>query len=89
MSALATILSQLTGRSVEDRTGLTGSFDIQLAFFHELAQPADTAVPAPERLELGPSLFSAIEEQLGLRLDPTRGPVDMLIITNVARPSLN
>lgn len=87
----ATSLSQLAGRAVENKTGLTGTYDIQLDYFHELAPPPSRGPVEPaaddRRADIEPSIFAALQEQLGLRLDPRRGPVDLLIISKVERPS--
>lgn len=93
---LAVMLSRLTGRAVENKTQLAGIYDLQVEFFHELAPPpeetavfATTVLPAPVDgpAEVRPSIFTALQDQLGLRLRPTRGPVDVLVITNVERPA--
>ena len=77
------------GRSVMDRTGLTGNWDIDLTF-----TPDRLAPPGPERPAFdprpaidpdGPSLFAAIEEQLGLKLESIRGPMEVLVIDRVER----
>jgi len=65
-------LAPITGRSVVDQTGLTGVFDAELVW-------SDS--------EAGPSLFTAIQEQLGLKLEAQRGPVDVLVIDHVERPT--
>jgi uncharacterized protein (TIGR03435 family) len=65
-------LAPITGRSVVDKTGLTGVFDAELVW-------SDS--------EAGPSLFTAIQEQLGLKLEAQRGPVDVLVIDHVERPT--
>ena len=74
---LAELLSQLTGRPVTDATGLTGAFEINLRWTPESQEPTADA----------PSLFTALPEQLGLRLDARRGPIRMLVIDSVERPS--
>ena len=96
IAELALMLSRLMGRAVEDKTNLAGAYDLHLEFFHELgAQPEEPAAAGPEPVtrlsgeepaEIRPSIFTALEDQLGLRLQPTRGPVDVLVITNVERP---
>ena len=76
------------GDPVVDRSGLTGSFDVTLHFTPE-------QIPAPDRLPSfvppidpnGPSIFTAVQEELGLKLDPQRGPVDVLVIDRVERPT--
>ena len=74
---LAELLSQLTGRPVTDATGLTGTFEINLRWTPESQEATADA----------PSLFTALPEQLGLRLDARRGPIRMLIIDSVERPT--
>jgi uncharacterized protein (TIGR03435 family) len=79
MGTLAAILSGQAGRSVRDRTGLTGAFKVELEF-------------APDPLAAGgdrPSLFTALEEQLGLKLEPQRGAVEVLVIDRVQPPTEN
>lgn len=71
---LATMLSNPAGRLVFDRTGLTGKFDADLEW-----SPDQTATDKP-------SIFSAVQEQLGLKLESTRGPVDVVVIDHVERP---
>jgi uncharacterized protein (TIGR03435 family) len=86
---LAQTLSILTGpveadaRNVVDRTGLAGSFDLTLLF-----QPIQTA-STPSDLTGPPSIFTALQEQLGLKLESTTGPVDVLVIDHVEEPSPN
>lgn len=65
-----------TGRPVEDRTGLTGRFDFTLSW----APEGSTDTEAP-------SIFTAVQEQLGLRLAPARGPVDVLVVDAAERPT--
>ena len=69
-------LSPPLGRAVIDRTGLSGSFDLELQWAPE--QTADAS---------GPSIFTAIQEQLGLKLESQRAPVEVLVIDSVERPS--
>lgn len=66
-------------RVVIDKTGLTGDFDWTLEWGGE--QGSNDAVP------LGPSIFTAVQEQLGLKLEPARGPVEVLVIDSVDRPT--
>ena len=65
-------------RPVIDRTGLTGIFDIELTFAPFNAPVADS--PAPD-------LFTAVQEQLGLKLEPARAPVDVLVIDSAEKPT--
>ena len=73
VSMLADMLSQSLQRDVLDDTGLTGMYDIKL-------QWSDST---------GPSLFTALEEQLGLKLNSAKGPVKTLVVDHVERPSEN
>ena len=73
-------LSDAAGRIVIDKTGLTGNYDIALKW---------TLTIAIERSNAPPDLFTAIEEQLGLKLVPTKAPVDVVIVDHVERPLQN
>jgi uncharacterized protein (TIGR03435 family) len=88
--------SQL-GRTVVDKTGLKGLYDFKLQWTPDtVAQggPGGLAGPggpeaAPPIDPNGPSIFTAIQEQLGLKLDSTKGPVEVLVIDNVRKPTEN
>ncbi|HEY7190228.1 MAG TPA: TIGR03435 family protein [Vicinamibacterales bacterium] len=80
----ATLLSRTIRRPVVDRTNLTGPYDFDLTFQPESSTPFP--VPAPADL---PSIFTAVQEQLGLKLDPQRVPTDVIVIESVERPSEN
>jgi uncharacterized protein (TIGR03435 family) len=67
-------------RPVLNRTGLTGNFGFQLKF-----APATNVNPDPDR----PHLVTALTEQLGLKLDTTHAPIDVLVIDSVERPTEN
>jgi uncharacterized protein (TIGR03435 family) len=87
---LAMSLSQRVGRIVVDRTGLAGMYDFEVDFTpDQLPQgpPPPGAPPLPPIDPNGPSLFTALQEQLGLKLDSDRGPVEVLIIDSVERPT--
>jgi bla regulator protein BlaR1 len=79
MQGLAYALGVQSGREVIDRTGLGGDFDFTLKWNPEMAEQDPAAV----------SLFTAIQEQLGLKLESTKAPVDVLVIDGVKRPSAN
>ena len=94
LSLLARNLSQRLGRSVIDKTGLTGKYDFELTYTPETGlnsvvgqPPAQGAPPLPE--PNGPSIFAALEEQLGLKLQSTKAPVKVLVIDSVQKPSEN
>ena len=80
-SSFATALSGPAGRMVVDRTGMTGSWDFELTF-----APENRAPDAPPADPNAPSFFTAIQEQLGLKLESTKGPVEVLVIDSVERP---
>jgi uncharacterized protein (TIGR03435 family) len=75
-------------RIVVDRTGLTGMFDIDLRWTPDSPVTFGGQVVPPFDGN-APSLFTAIREQLGLKLESTRAPVDVLVIDRVERPSAN
>jgi uncharacterized protein (TIGR03435 family) len=88
---LAGTLSGQVGRIVVDRTGLTGAFDFDLEFAPEPAgNPAGGAAPTPSPAATDrPSLFTAVEEQLGLKLQPQRAPIEVTVIDRVEPPTEN
>ena len=69
MSQLADILSATAGRDVQDKTGLSGNFDLTLDWTDDL------------------SIFTAIQEQLGLKLESARGPIDVIIVDHAEPPT--
>jgi uncharacterized protein (TIGR03435 family) len=86
MPAFASALwRRIVRRPVLDRTGLDGRFDVDLTYWSEFERV--NGAPAPETG--APSIFTAVQEQLGLRLESTRGPVDVLVIDRVERPTEN
>jgi uncharacterized protein (TIGR03435 family) len=89
LGQLTQVLSQFTQRIVVDRTGLEGTFDIDLRFTPDrLPQgPPPPGVPLPSIDPNGPSLFTAVQEQLGLKLESERAPVEVLVIDHVERPT--
>jgi len=78
MSILAGMLAQLLDRTVRDDTGISGDFDVKLVW-----------IAGPTADMDGPSIFSALQEQLGLKLNAQKGPVEMIIIDGAKRPSAN
>jgi bla regulator protein BlaR1 len=85
MSELAAEFPDLgVSRVVLDKTGLTGRYDFSLQW-----TPDDSPGGAPLLDSSGGSLFTALQEQLGLKLEPQKGPVEVLVIDHVARPSEN
>jgi uncharacterized protein (TIGR03435 family) len=92
LSSLASSLVQTVERIVVDRTGLSGNFDFYVRWTPERLPPG-APTDRPFRMNgaeidpSGPSIFTALQEQLGLKLESTRGPVDVLVIDHVERPS--
>jgi uncharacterized protein (TIGR03435 family) len=88
LSLLANVLSRQLGRSVVDQTGLTAYYDFAMEWSDDDSQsvaPDATALTDSIR----PSIFTAIQEQLGLKLEAQKGPVDVLVIDYAAKPSDN
>ena len=97
LSAQGTTLSDLTmilarlpavSRRVLDRTGLTGRFDFDLEWT-PLVAPPGPAPPGVPSDAAGPTLFTALQEQLGLKLESTKETVSVLVIDSVNQPSPN
>ena len=81
----ASVLSGVLSRPVLDQTGMTGEFDFTL----ESPDINMARMPPPPEDFNGPSIFTAIQEQLGLRLDPARGPIEILVVDQADRPIEN
>jgi uncharacterized protein (TIGR03435 family) len=79
---LIRVLAVAVDRPVLDKTSLTGLFDIRLRFIDE-----PPGAPPPD--SLGPTVFAALREQLGLRLEPSKGPVEFLVVDHVEHPTAN
>jgi uncharacterized protein (TIGR03435 family) len=89
MPRLAEILSRVLDRKVIDKTSASGNFNVTLRWApdeHEAARPRNDVV---EVLPDTASIFTAIEEQLGLKLESTRGKVEFLVIDHAAKPDEN
>ena len=80
IGSLVFALSDLLSRNVVDKTGLSGNYDIELKWTPDDQQGTPDA---------GPTLFTALEEQLGLKLVPAKGPVDTFVVDHVERPTEN
>ena len=96
MSQFATALAPFARRLVVNRTELAGNFNLQLSWTPQAMRlggpPPDGAVPplpppVPPPDQNGASLFVSIQEQLGLKLEPSRAPVDVVVIDRVGRPT--
>jgi uncharacterized protein (TIGR03435 family) len=86
MSSLCNYLSRRLHRQVTDKTGLSGRYDFVLRWSPDEAAGEAPAASGTEQL---PSLFTALQEQLGLKLDSTKGPVDTIVVDKVEMPSEN
>ena len=90
MALLATVLTQLTGRPVVDKTGLDGLYDFELTIdiqtLLRLQAELGINVPTPPNLPEGPSLMTQLQEDLGLKLDSQRGPSEVLVIDSAEMP---
>jgi len=79
IDSLAMNLSNTVGRTVVNQTGLAGAYDITLEWAPEGADVSDPR----------PSIFTALEEQMGLKLKPAKGPVDAIVVDAIKRPTEN
>jgi uncharacterized protein (TIGR03435 family) len=98
MAEFIRTLSMIMGRPVIDKTGFAEPFDLTLDFTPDEATaglprgggPRDAGSPVPAADPAAPpSIFAAIQEQLGLKLESTKGPVEVLVIDHVERPTEN
>jgi uncharacterized protein (TIGR03435 family) len=96
MATLITVLTPLMDRPLVDKTGLTGTFDFDLRYDGAATSPLPgrgraTAISpdTPSDPARAPSIFTALQEQLGLRLDSQRGVVDVLAVLSAELPTEN
>jgi len=88
LSQLLGLLSPMVGRTTVDRTRLVGTFDYTLNWTPDQFQDRRASQDRERPLDPnGTSIFTAIQEQLGLKLESTRGPVDVLVIDHVEKPT--
>jgi uncharacterized protein (TIGR03435 family) len=86
MEDIAKTLHAMVARPVGDRTGLTGVFDVDLRWSrYDLSGGAETSDTPND----SPSIFAALQEQLGLKLAPQRDKFDVLVVDDVTRPTAN
>lgn len=89
MNRVVVFLSNILGRPVIDKTGVTGLFNVHLEFALDESTPGlQLILPASDERP-GPSIFTAVQEQLGLKLNSANGPGEFLVIDHVERPSEN
>ena len=84
MTTLANILAFDLKRPVKDETGLQGEFAFTLEWTPGLAE---SDAESKDRSASKPSLFAAVQEQLGLKLESTKGPIEVFVIDHVEKPS--
>jgi uncharacterized protein (TIGR03435 family) len=87
MNAFANALTMLLNRTVTDRTGLSGGFDADAQFDPNGLPGMVQLRPDEQPANDAPSLITTIQEQLGLKLESTKGPVDVLVIDHVEHPT--
>ena len=86
IAQLVPMLADLTGRPVIDKTGLAGSFRITLEFDRRPGQRGPDITPAPNAL---PTVFAALQQQLGLKLEPSKAVREVLVVDRLERPTEN
>jgi len=90
MAQFASMLQRgVLDRPVVDRTGLTARYDFTLEWTPDETQFDGNLPPVSPENAKKPDLFTALQQQLGLRLEPSRAPVDVIVIDSVQRPSEN
>ena len=92
MARLAENIQQFVGGMVRDETGLEGRFDVTFTFLRDPALSPHLSVPpslpsAP--VQVGPSVFAAVQEQLGLKLESRLGPIEFIVVDHVEQPTPN
>jgi uncharacterized protein (TIGR03435 family) len=91
---LAPMLSRMLGRTVIDKSGLTAKYDLSAQWTPDEGILSQLPAPPPGMdrptfPEGGPSIFTAFQEQLGLKLEAQKGPVEILVIEKAEKPSEN
>ncbi len=88
---LCATLSRMLERTVINKTGLTGKYDVALEFAPDEARIASLPpdAPRPQIDWNGPTIFTAIQEQLGLKLEPQKGPVEVFVVERAEKPTEN
>jgi uncharacterized protein (TIGR03435 family) len=86
MDRLVLSLAGLAGRQVNNRTGLQGDYAFTLTFSTSRIPGTSTEAPAPDD---APEFFTALQEQLGLKLQPEKSMVPILVIEHIERPTEN
>ena len=97
MAIVVTVMSNMMHRTVLDQTGLKGNYDFTVQWRKDqtmsgMPREPVGGVSGPDDAPLdssGPSFFTALREQLGLKLESTKGPVDVIVVDHIERPSEN
>ena len=90
MAQLASMMQRaVLDRPVLDKTGLSGKYDFDLEWTPDETQFGGQGPPGAPEIPLKPDLFAALQQQLGLRLEAAKGPVEVLVVDQVERPSEN
>jgi uncharacterized protein (TIGR03435 family) len=91
LELLVTLLTQLSGRPVVNKTGLTGPYDFELTISLQtlaaIYQELGVTLPLPPNLPEGPALMTTVQEDLGLKLDSQRGPSEVLVVDGAEMPT--
>jgi bla regulator protein blaR1 len=87
--ALSPLLTGAVGRMISDQTGLKGTYDFTLTWKPDAVTLSDATSDAAKNAPDAPSLFTAIQEQLGLRLVPSKAPAEVIVVDHVDPPSPN
>lgn len=89
MAQLSNVLARFVNRTVVDKTGLTGNYDLDLQWTpDQMPQGRGDLPPGVPTIDPnGPSIFTAVQEQLGLKLESSRGPVQVVVIDRVEHPT--
>ena len=83
ITELASAIGRFVDHPIDDRTGLTGRFDLDVTFLPQAGGPA------PRDPGDAPFIFNAVQEQLGLKLEPAKTPIEVLVIDAIERPTEN
>jgi uncharacterized protein (TIGR03435 family) len=90
MPALADHLSMWVGRIVTDRTGLQGQFDLSLKWLPDRVPETGPSWTSDLAIDPNaPSIYTAVQEQLGLTLEALRGPAEVFVVERAVRPTVN
>jgi uncharacterized protein (TIGR03435 family) len=94
MKRFAEALSMALGKIVVDQTGIEGQYDVSFQWTPDASEPrmsksGEPLPPLPADTVPGPSIFTALQEKLGLRLESRKVPVEVIVIEHANRPSEN